>query len=335
MNHRDTRLQRIKHEIGPVSPLEDHATIDLEAVHDAQQFGKCLHKLRNLAGPLSNREIERRSKKNIGRTKIGQAVDGELPNRDFLEIFLHVCGISHPETQAWFSTWARLSTGSIDEKPAETPPNEFLRKYGGETNSGSEIRQQADAELFELRQRQEAVEERRDAAERRASDLAEQLERLHETSLKRAQEAEDEREKALERVVFLTRELERVQDADAKRIRQIEEDRDVALSRTQDMMSELDVMHAKIGELRGFLTNSTKELGRELGIELDKVYRELSRLGNQVAKIGEARGYSTRGPANDDTYDEWGHKRENLFEADDLRAPGPLIGPASWHSRRE
>lgn len=84
----------------------DMSTIPLQTVRTAADFAGCLDQLRVLAGPLSHREIESMSDRRLRRTKIGQVLGGQLPRRDFLAVYLEVCGVDN--TEPWYRVWTRL-----------------------------------------------------------------------------------------------------------------------------------------------------------------------------------------------------------------------------------
>ncbi|OLR90708.1 hypothetical protein [Actinokineospora bangkokensis] len=95
---------------GPLTPgpAIDTSTVPLDRVRTAADLARCLDQVRRLAGAPSNRAIAAASGGRFGRTKVGQVLAGELPQRGFLVAYLAVCGVPEDELGEWLDAWARL-----------------------------------------------------------------------------------------------------------------------------------------------------------------------------------------------------------------------------------
>lgn len=97
---------------------DDVLSIPVAEVRSREDFTVCLDRARVLAGPLSHREIENRSGRRLRRTKIGQVLAGEFPHRDFLLVYLDVCGVPETDRAEWLRIWAWLLTRSSTKDEA-------------------------------------------------------------------------------------------------------------------------------------------------------------------------------------------------------------------------
>lgn len=253
----------------PIKPVPtiDTSGVPVRQAETAADFGKCLEQVRILAGPLSNREIETRSGHTLRRTKISQVLRGDLPRRDFLTIYLQVCGVPEAQQPIWFEIWAQLAH-------VEQPPTVSTRRNARESataiiekakEQAGEIAAQARADVEALmayaraeaeRARQaddgrvSAAQEERDSALARTRTLTLELETMHETSLERIRAADIERDAALTRAHDLSMTLNEMHESSLNRIRTAEDARDTALAKATNLTLKLQAAQEKIDELR-------------------------------------------------------------------------------------
>jgi hypothetical protein len=326
----------------PVEPI-DTAHIDLDAVaDDAAEFTRCLQQVRHIAGPLSNRQISARSGERLSRWMVGEVLDkGTLPKRDFLDMFLTVCGVAAEERPRWDKVRASLAPlgdplGPANPAPAgrgaegrrhaekiieeaENRANEILALARDEV---SRIMTQANLEAERARRtedfRVKGAEEERDSAVARTLSLTLELDQVHEMSLKRIRAADDERDSALARAQELANQMAELYETSWARIREAEEDRDKAQARTRALSLELEEVYRKIDELREKLVRAAKHDDGDRELELEKAQQEIADLREELNTLSKAatstRPGSYRYPDSDD-----------IFGSDDRTVP-PTIG---------
>lgn len=142
---------------------DNKLSIPVEQVRSREEFIACLDRARVLAGPLSHRELESRSGRRLRRTKIGQVLAGELPRRDFLLIYLEVCGVPEADRIEWLRAWARLMTlPSTMDEPIYAEVTQVLARSTAAPVIAPEVRQlraDLDATLSALRRGQHEKQE--------------------------------------------------------------------------------------------------------------------------------------------------------------------------------
>lgn len=318
-------------EIRPVPPI-DISSIPLADARTHADFARCLNQLRILAGPLSNRQIEARSGGRLGRTKIGQVLNGELPRREFLHVYLQVCGV-HERANAWYETWARLmpttqidSAGDASGQEAEVDDQAVVDLASEQADDivwkarehaaaiTAQAQAQAEHNKTQELERIHRAEEERDIAFNRARHLVSELDALHESSVERIRAADNERDSALARAQSLSRELHELHESTLERVRQTESERDGALVRARQLHAELTTVYEQITDLRDQLHRATANLTREQA-SVTTARSEIAQLRDQLARIG---------PGNRTAAGRSGEPLE-LFNNDLLVAP-PTIG---------
>ena len=319
-------------DIRPVPPI-DASSIPLDAARTNADFARCLNQLRILAGPLSHRQIEARSGGRLGRTKIGQVLNGELPRREFLHVYLRVCGVQERADAAWYEAWARLVPSARIDPAGDASEQEA---GAGERAAVDRAVEQADDIVRQAREHAAAItaqalaeaerdktqelerihraEEERDIAFNRARHLVNELDALHESSVERIRAADNERDAALARAQSLSRELHELHESTLERVRQTEDERDTALARARHLHAELTTVYEQITDLRDQLHGVTANLTREQA-SVTTAKNEIAQLRDQLARIGPGNRVAT------------GRAGEPLeLYNDDLRAVPPTIG---------
>jgi hypothetical protein len=256
--------------IRPVPPI-DASQIPVRQAETLADFIQCLDQLRTLAGPLSHREIQSRSGNVLTRTKIGQVLNGELPRRDFLLVYLEVCGVPECDRPQWLQAWARLaqarqSHGVLTRREAQDRATKIVENAEAQAQEiVAHARAQVDSILAHARLEAERVreaddrrvagaEEERDAALARSRSMIFELEAVHETSQQRIRAADEERDAAYTRAHDLAVELHTLHETSLQRIRITEDQRDAALARVDALMLRLEEAQLKIDELREQVT---------------------------------------------------------------------------------
>ncbi|MCE6998317.1 hypothetical protein LZG04_26475 [Saccharothrix sp. S26] len=327
-------------QIRPVPVIDSHS-VPITAATTTADFARCLDQVRVLAGPLSHRAVESRSGGRLRRTKIGQVLGGELPNREFLLVYLRVCGVAEALWPVWQEVWARLTTGPLTGVATAAPDTGTAER--AETvleraeAQATEIRRIAHAQAADLLDRTRAdldraeardqerirlVEEERDGAFSRAHALADELNALHETSMERIRAADDERDTALIRARDLALELNQLHQSSMERIRAAEQERDNAITRASRLATEVDTLYAQIASLREQLSISIKRHAHDENA-LGSARLEIVGLRNQLDRIGRPAGTDWQAP-----YAE--HQRKVRLEGEPLveplKAAKPIIG---------
>lgn len=283
MTPADNANNNMPQQMKPTSVIDASAVRVCEAA-TPDEFAQCLEQVRNLAGPLSHREIAAKSEHRLARTKIGQVLNGTLPKREFLGVFLDVCGVPEADQEPWFETWSRLTAvgqpvtaparhnvrvaAETIIKHAEAKAHDITAKARAEADA---IMNRAMAEVEEARAadnvRVEGAELERDAALARARSLTVELDVMHNTSRRRLRDADEERDTAFSRAHDLAIELGQMHESNLKRIRSAEEERDAALARIGQLGSDLDAAQDRIDELReqlGLARDAHDQARREL-----------------------------------------------------------------------
>lgn len=337
---------------GPLRPVHrpvPHGLTDipLDKVSNSADFGACLTKLRNLAGINSNREVEKFSNQLLGRTKVGKALAGELPKKNFLVLYLLTCGVPEEDHEPWLDVWSRLDpvtsafgVDSTSTTAARDEAREILAKARAEAaaivadahaEADGGPRRLADlrAELEEQRETSNRLVreagERQEAAQLRFNELAEQYEMSYEAQLRRIKQVEDERDVAIRRSAEQVAEIERLHQSSLQRIQEIERDRDNAQLRAREMENETELMQRKLFELRDQLSSSTKALAGEIGTELKKMNGELGDLRKQIVNIGASTMQLSEPGRADAGGRQWDNNYRNAFN-DEGQVTPPVIG---------
>lgn len=255
----------------PVSPI-DPGHIQVGAAVTVAAFTRCLEEARILAGPLSHRELESRSGRRLGRTKIGQVLRGTLPQRDFLLVFLEVCGVPKDRWPRWLEAWGRLTrisnghalpTRYIAPEPAtaDTRGSETVEAARAQARRIVEDAQN-NAEVLLSRARSEAehstqsanariarAEEDRDATRTELHAVNREMDIARERSAERIRVTEDERDRALDRALNLSDTLTDVQERHRAKTAKLERERDAAHAEIGALKAKLEIERRRVREL--------------------------------------------------------------------------------------
>lgn len=292
----------------PVSPI-DTGQIRVSEAKTVADFARCLEEVRILAGPLSHRELQSRSGGRLGRTKIGKVLKGMLPQRDFLLVFLEVCGVSQDNRHCWLEVWGRLTR--VDNGHATMPGP-------AEDDQATDIVANAQARAEKI------IEEGRAAVAALLTRAKAEAEQLTRSANARVLRAEDDREAAIAQARSANRELEATLERHVQRIRFTEDERDRALNRAHTLSNTLTELQdttrtqiAEAEEQRNSAWAKVNKLTAELEIERQRV-KELSERNERLrAQTGHDERYAPAYLAEPDP--------DGVFGTDEMTAP-PVIG---------
>lgn len=128
-------------------PQIDDKAVDLSRVQTAADLADCLETIRVLAD-LSYRQMVQIARDKFGKplskTKIGQVLGGQFPNREFLITFLQVCGVPEVRHNRWVATWNRLAMRYSARR---------ARQAGTQAGEPEQLRGDAQAEANEILRR--------------------------------------------------------------------------------------------------------------------------------------------------------------------------------------
>jgi hypothetical protein len=260
------------------APTTDVSQVPVSGASSPAEFAQCLEDVRLLAGPLSARELEKRSGKRLGRTKIGEVLAGSLPRRDFLLVYLEVCGVPQQSWADWLETWGRLARGDrarsgpthaptgnphsgigpavvLDAVPDALESRDArVREALGEADARrAQIEQRAKSEADQLlnatNTRVRRAEDDRDSALAQLRERDRDLDAMRANYIDQLRVIEEERDKAVQRAISLADAMSELQDLSRKRIQDAESQRDGALAQVNALRAELEIAERKISDL--------------------------------------------------------------------------------------
>jgi hypothetical protein len=251
----------------------DTSVVSLDRVRTPADFADCLDQLRKLAGPLSHRELERRGGKHLRRTKIGEVLGGDLPNREFLLAFLAACGTSEDEAEKWLLVWTRLVAlpNHITRSVRDTPTGEPMVTRAEYDSARAEVRK-LNAELTNLWAARAAENERATTTMRAHNGTPDESVR------RELQKLRDERDAAYRSAQHATDRY----DSRAARLRTTEGALDEALARVRSLEHELAEARNLIVDLSATVRRlrENQNGGQK---ELELAQQEIARLRAQLA----------------------------------------------------
>jgi hypothetical protein len=277
--------------IRPVAEI-DASLVPLSTVRTAADFAECLDQVRVLAGPLSHREIESRSGGRLRRTKIGQVLGGELPHREFLTVYLEVCGVSEATSESWHRIWTRLvSTARSPSRPAARI---------AEAGDALVLRRERDAALARIQRLTDELKSLRSATRTADAACTADVERAAVTA--RAGEPGGLNGSVIDEIQTLraerdaanrhARRLGELNESTVERLRTAETARDEALEHVRLLSRELDAAQAQIAELTNTVARWRNDLTGD-DTELELARQEIVRLRGLLDR-GGGEAYTAR-----------------------------------------